>query len=333
MHFKSYNWPLEKISKIEGDINPKPQYQRAEAWDDSKKSLLIDSILSGFDIPKIYLRHTKGIGDHDYEVADGQQRLRAIWAFMADKLPLVGLTGALAHLNDKVFSTLSAGDQDKLKQFELTVSVAYSASGEDIRELFRRLQYGVRLNSAEFRNSITSALGDSIRAMAESHPFCKVSQFSKARYKSDDLVAHAFAVQIYGSSRDMKAPDLKAMYFEYASEIDPAYAKKVNEILSFMRQMEKAIPGVIITKWGFVDLVAVLGKRSLTSLDATALATKYQKWEFDRKQSMSIQDELAQANEGTRKKQLFDYIQAFQKEGATKRNLAVRAQILENVLL
>ena len=38
--------------------------------------LLIDSVLCRFDIPKIYLHDMRGIGQHDYDVTDGQQRLR-----------------------------------------------------------------------------------------------------------------------------------------------------------------------------------------------------------------------------------------------------------------
>jgi hypothetical protein len=331
MHFRHFRWTTKKLSQLRDSIDPKPQYQRGDAWDDRNRSLLIDSILSNFDIPKIYLRHSKKLGPFDYEVADGQQRLKAVWLFLEDNLALQGISKQLANLNGKLFSDLSVDEKKQVMDYVFVTTVVYDATNDQIRELFRRLQLGVRLNSAEIRNSIASALGNEIRAMALTHPFFKNSPFSNARYKSDDLTAHAFAVVIYQRNRELKAPDLRAMYIEFGKSVDTKFAKRVNSILHFLDEMQTSKPCCIKTKWGFVDLVGVMASRRLSTLSASAVASAYVRWEQDRAEGMSDLPELAKRS-GARARYLYDYISAFQKEGATKRNLVRRFEILNKVL-
>src|SRR5205814_735789 len=145
MHFTNFDWTISKLNSVRDDIDKRPQYQRGDAWDDRKRSLLIDSILHRFDIPKIYLRHTKNIGPFDYEVADGQQRLIAVWNFLDNNLVLSGLNGPLADINGKAYRDLSRTQQRQILDYELITTVVYDATSDEIRELFRRLQLGVRL--------------------------------------------------------------------------------------------------------------------------------------------------------------------------------------------
>jgi hypothetical protein len=55
-----------------------PDFQREEVWTETKKRLLIDSILRGWHLPKFYFRK---VDDGAFECVDGQQRLTAIWEF------------------------------------------------------------------------------------------------------------------------------------------------------------------------------------------------------------------------------------------------------------
>ncbi len=86
-----------------------PDYQRiSDVWTKSKKQLLIDSLLNGFDIPKIYLYELnppkrQGERVYRYAIVDGKQRLEAIWIFMNDDLPL---DDAFAYYRD---DTVKAG--------------------------------------------------------------------------------------------------------------------------------------------------------------------------------------------------------------------------------
>ena len=83
MHFKTLTWSIERLVERFSDIDPKPQYQRGEVWDLNRKQLLIDTILNGFDIPKIYFRHLSSSSGYKYDVADGQQRIITIESFLS----------------------------------------------------------------------------------------------------------------------------------------------------------------------------------------------------------------------------------------------------------
>src|SRR2546423_770622 len=77
-------WWKNRRSKI--DMNP-PYQRRGRLWSDTDKAYLIDSILNGFDIPKLYMADFTW-GDSPlnlkklpYAIIDGKQRLEAVFDF------------------------------------------------------------------------------------------------------------------------------------------------------------------------------------------------------------------------------------------------------------
>ena len=80
------------LNDIREKIDVAPDYQRpGGVWSPSKKKLFIDSLLNGYDIPKVYL-HTL-IGEHEkdgyeYSIIDGRQRMETIWEFLDNRFPL-----------------------------------------------------------------------------------------------------------------------------------------------------------------------------------------------------------------------------------------------------
>lgn len=72
-----------------------PPYQRERnVWKPAARSALIDSIINGFDVPKLYFETatTRKVGPtgltYQYAVIDGKQRLETILAFRYGELPL-----------------------------------------------------------------------------------------------------------------------------------------------------------------------------------------------------------------------------------------------------
>ena len=80
-------WPITTTNGYKNKIDTNPDYQRPPVWTTAQKQLLIDTILRGYDIPKLYLRKVDNT-PFQYEVVDGQQRLRAIWSFMSNEFAL-----------------------------------------------------------------------------------------------------------------------------------------------------------------------------------------------------------------------------------------------------
>src|SRR5665647_3509530 len=61
-----------------GQLVLSPQFQRRVVWTDTARSYLMDTIIRGKPIPKIFLRQRIDLasGQSIREVVDGQQRLR-----------------------------------------------------------------------------------------------------------------------------------------------------------------------------------------------------------------------------------------------------------------
>jgi hypothetical protein len=133
------------------ELNPK--FQRGPVWAPAARSYLIDSILRGYPIPKLLLRTTV---DRDSrrtirDVVDGQQRLRTIIDFAADKIVLGVKAGEFRGLR---YSTLENEYKDAFLSYKLTCEQLINASDEDVLEVFLRINsYAVPVNGAELRNA------------------------------------------------------------------------------------------------------------------------------------------------------------------------------------
>lgn len=333
MNFNNIPWSIKKIVRMKDNIDPKPQYQRGPVWRTPKKQLLIDSIINRFDIPKIYLRRIKGMSPYDYEVADGQQRLIAVWGFINQEYPLGSVRGDNDGWSGKVYSELNKKQRSHILSYKLIITTVHDATNDEIRELFARLQKGERLTPPELRNSMASALGDVIRAMAETHHFFNGNSFANSRYKRDDLLAHAFAIELYAGSQDLKAPNLALMYKEHQSSIDQKAVSRVNQVLGYMNKMQNEIPNCIKTKWGFVDVFWLVSKRLGNLPPPKRIATKFVKLDQLRLRHMKDPATLIAASNRKADKDLYDYIVAFSVGGSLKENLTIRQRVLAKKLL
>lgn len=69
-------------------VNLRPDYQRRLVWDDTKRSLFIESLLLNVPVPPVFLYEWEL---SRYEVVDGQQRLNSIVDFYRNSFSLKGL--------------------------------------------------------------------------------------------------------------------------------------------------------------------------------------------------------------------------------------------------
>jgi hypothetical protein len=84
-------WWRNRQDKI--DMEP-PYQRRGRLWSDTDKAYLIDSILNGFDVPKIYMADFTW-GDSPlnrqklpYAIIDGKQRMEAVFDFIKGTIVL-----------------------------------------------------------------------------------------------------------------------------------------------------------------------------------------------------------------------------------------------------
>ena len=93
-----------------GTIDLDPGFQRRQAWDDVRKSRLIESLIAGLPIPNIVLAENS---EHrgQFLVIDGKQRLLTIRDFLDNKLILKGLD-LRPELENSTFDTLPQDDRN-----------------------------------------------------------------------------------------------------------------------------------------------------------------------------------------------------------------------------
>ena len=65
---------------------PNPEYQRGAVWSLDQQKKLIDSVMRGYPLPRIYLhfndRSAAGLIQQSYDIIDGQQRMTALHHFV-----------------------------------------------------------------------------------------------------------------------------------------------------------------------------------------------------------------------------------------------------------
>ncbi len=337
MKIKQHNWPISKLVSDRPSINLNPTWQRGAAWKQPRKVLLIDSILRGMDIPKVYLRKLPANGAHHYDAVDGQQRIRAIWEFRSgdfsldhpDPLPAIG-NHAIHGLK---FSQLHESLRDQFEAFQVSVAEITAANNDEITNLFARLQLGVALNPAELRNAMLAPARHVIDSIATGHAFFEQSKIPDTRYKRQDYVAHVFAMAAYRGQRNIKAPDLKKMILEFGTDQGPqllALSSEVNEALTILSEIDGQLKRRITQKWLFVDLVWLIIQQlaSGTDVNADDLAESFSEFDDLRRKYTRKPEDLLQAPGNARQlrlnKALYDYLMAFRAQGATHANLKTR---------
>ena len=131
-------------------------YQRSDkVWPPAARSFLIESILLGFPIPKIYLFQKTDLKSKKSikEIVDGQQRTRTINDFFTNKLR-ISTKSAIAEARGKNYDQLDDDLKGKFLNYQLSVDLFVSATPNEIRQAFRRLNsYTVPLNPEEKRHA------------------------------------------------------------------------------------------------------------------------------------------------------------------------------------
>jgi hypothetical protein len=331
MKIQTKQWSLRKLFDLKDEINPSPQFQRGEVWKDRRKQLLIDSILRGYDFPKVYLSKNKNSVQYTYDVADGQQRLRAIWDYFSDAYGLAETARTISghSIAGVKFSELPLPLQRRLQTFNATVAIISDMPQEELRILFARLQMGVVLTPPELRNAISSAVGAAIHTAAETHPFFKQSKIAKTRFKRQDFLSHALALAFYDNSADLKADLLAKLYEEQATAHDRSMMRKAYDVLDWMAEINREAKQAIRTKWGFVDIFWFLYQRHgcIKAVDSKGFSSAYVAFESDRVEHSKKPEHFLR----TPKAYLYEYIQAFNTSGGVTDRVQTRSNVITKV--
>lgn len=211
-------WWIAQRDKVDMD----PLYQRGgRLWSKSDKAFLIDSILNGYDIPKIYMADfTIGVSDLNrkglpYAIIDGKQRFEAILDFADGKLtldsefvlqsdPQVKLAGLgypdIVRLYPKV--------ADAFNTWPLSVVHVITDEDEKIDELFVRLNRSKPLTGAEIRNAMSGPVTEINRFLANHEVFKSLISFTTKRAQDKNAAAKLLLFEYTGRPVETKKGSL-----------------------------------------------------------------------------------------------------------------------------
>lgn len=198
-------WRLARVVK---NMFADPSYQRQGAiWSRQRKQAFIDSLINGFDVPKLYL-HEGGAerGDKRYAIVDGKQRLEALTEFYEGRFRLdsnfrlfnrdraeeLGLTSeSLEKLPGASYQEIERAVPAVAKyldQRKLDVRIIRTDDIDVIEELFWRLNEAATLNGPEHRRGIGGPGIVAIDRLVE-HEFFRCLPFGDRRYRHQDIAA------------------------------------------------------------------------------------------------------------------------------------------------
>lgn len=138
------------------DIQINSEYQRSDrVWPPVARSFLIESILEGYPIPKIFLYQRTDLKSKKSikEIVDGQQRSKAIHDFYSNQLRL-SRRCSIVSAAGRTYDELDEDLKGRFLNYQLSIELFLSASEGVIRESFRRLNsYNVPLKPEEQRHA------------------------------------------------------------------------------------------------------------------------------------------------------------------------------------
>ncbi|RYE19789.1 MAG: DUF262 domain-containing protein, partial [Sphingobacteriaceae bacterium] len=235
----------------QNNIDLSPSYQRKGGiWQPSQQAFLIDTILNGFDVPKIYLadftyRNTSlNSSTKPYAVIDGKQRFSAIFDFFDDKFPLAKSFVFLEDINLQLgglrFSDLLKSHPRVARIFEnsgLTVMSVITSDESFINELFVRLNSSKPLTGAEVRGALNGEVPELIKTIASQPFFTNCVSFATKRKQDENLAAKLLLLEFRGKFVDTKKRNLDSLVDEQsqlnASNTGKSKSDELSEQLIF----------------------------------------------------------------------------------------------------
>jgi len=216
-------------------------YQRERVWSRKDRELLLDSILQDIDIPKIYLARTKN-ESFDYECIDGKQRMTTLLSFFkpetSEDNPLIVRVAGEKYTYERLKREIPQLAR-RIEAFQLTLVIYPEIDDEEfLREIFRRLQLGVRLNSGELLKTHTGALRDFVyEEMGNDAPFLRRTSLSDKRFSRQFTLAQ---ICINSFSRSESGNFVRARYDDLEDFFKEKYKiRKNDENLDRIRQVLK----------------------------------------------------------------------------------------------
>ncbi len=273
-----------------------PAYQREAVWTLSQKQLLVDSLLVEIDVPKLYFREIDK-DSYEFEVVDGQQRLRTVFEFFNDefKMPRDADDVDGHTVKGRFYSDLATDLQMKFQNTPLDIVVLNAAyTDDDIEETFLRLQNGTPLNAPEKRRALAGNMRVVVQELAQ-HQIFSLCSFPARRFAYEDVVAKVLHLLLAGRITDIKPVSITRTYEQNRCiTADDSIVKKVDRAFRFIARSFKGGPSPGFKKYAMITLpyltVELLEQYNLTQFPEQ-FAESYRWFEVRRAENRELPEE------------------------------------------
>lgn len=237
------DWTIETIyNQINiGNIDLNPKFQRRNAWNDVKRSQLVESIIIGYPIPEIVLAEDPS-KKRSFIVIDGKQRLLTIAGFVDNEkykywdTPRLKKLNVLTDLNKKTYLDLDEKSRREFDNSSLRCTVI--TNYKDIQvlyDIFYRLNSGSEsLSTQELRQALNKGefadyLVEITNSMQPIHSVMNLTGPDK-RFRDIENLLRLFAFVLYSN--------------EYRGNLRKFLDDKMQYITSNWKDMRTSIEGL-----------------------------------------------------------------------------------------
>lgn len=209
-----------------GETVLSPKFQRRPVWEYKAKSYLIDTILSGFPIPRIFIREKTNLDmSACREIVDGQQRLKTIFDFLNDGFRISKIHSQT--YGGFCYSELPDNVKKDFLKYPISAIMLIDLDDNDVFDIFARLNtYSVKLNNQELLNSQFFGLYKQLvyRLAQEYRTFwCDsgiLSEKGISRMEDAKLVSEMLAVIVSNQITSNSYEQSKRLYSQYDDRFD-----------------------------------------------------------------------------------------------------------------
>jgi hypothetical protein len=307
---RSSAWSLYRMRE---KIKMNPVYQRqGDIWNKSKRQLLIDTMINGFDVPKLYLHKfqtplEEGGETFEYAMIDGKQRAEAIFDFIENRY---ALDSSFEYMSDKDIDLSRftyrelAKEYPDIKQdfdsFTLDVITIDTDDIELIEDLFSRLNEAMPLNAAEKRNAKKGPLPALVREIAEHVFFVDKLPFGNSRYRHYDIAAKMLLMVSREGISDTKKTQLDKFFESHRDSTADDVSELLEKVTSVLDEMAETFTDSdpLLRSVGMVSLYFLLFRRAI-SQEKTDLISRVEFAELEtlrQKNRKLAEDEDAETN-------------------------------------
>jgi len=247
---RTLSWWYDQRENIDFD----PSYQRkGRLWSEKDKAYLIDSILNGFDLPKIYIADftysPAALNENrkTFAVVDGKQRFEAMFDFMGGKLtldknfvynpePQLDLAG----LSFKDLKSRYPKIASNFENFNLSVFSIITDDESAINEMFIRLNKSKPLTGAELRGAMKGEVPAYTKQITKHHFFKDRVRFATQRMQDANVAAKFLLIEFRGKLVDTKKVHLDDLADEFASSEVKSLKSAYNRVQMILNYMDEA---------------------------------------------------------------------------------------------